>query len=155
MALSVKHDLKKIQKVIALSPAAGESLIMILQDIQREFHYLPKESLAEVAGYLDIPLSKVYGAATFYKSLSLTPRGENIIRVCKGTACHIKGADLILEQLHSGLKIRPGETTPDMKYTVEVVNCVGACAMAPVMIVNDKYFGNVKCSRAMRIAEKG
>jgi NADH-quinone oxidoreductase subunit E len=145
---------KNIKKVIGRSPQHPKALIMILQDIQKEFHYLPKESLPEVSNYLDIPLSKVYSASTFYKAFSLVPRGENIIRVCKGTACHIKGADLLLDQLKSGLKVGPGETTPDLKYTVEVVNCVGACAMAPVMIVNDKYFGNVKCSRAVGIAEK-
>jgi len=145
----------KIKKVIGKSTKDKKQLIMILQNIQQEFHYLPKESIREVAEYLDMPQSTVYGAATFYKSFSLVPRGENIIKVCKGTACHVKGADLIIDQLDSGLGIRPGQTTEDLKYTIEVVNCVGACAMAPVMIVNDKYFGEVKCNRAARIAKKG
>lgn len=148
-------DSTKIKKVIGKSAKDKKQLIMILQDIQKEFHYLPKESIREVAEFLDMPQSTVYGAATFYKSFSLIPRGENIIKVCKGTACHVKGADLIIDQLDSGLGIRPGETTKDLKYTIEVVNCVGACAMAPVMIVNDKYFGEVKCNRAARIAKKG
>jgi len=131
-------DSKKIQKVINKLSPDRKLLIMILQNVQQEFHYLPKESIRLVAEYLNMPQSTVYGAATFYKSFSLVPRGENIIKVCKGTACHIKVADLIIDQLNSGLGIRPGETTKDMKYTIEVVNCVGACAMAPVMIVNDK-----------------
>lgn len=148
-------DSKKIQKVINKLPLDKKQLIMILQNVQQEFHYLPKESIRLVAEYLDMPQSTVYSAATFYKSFSLVPRGENIIKVCKGTACHIKGADLIIDQLDSGLGIRPGQTSKDMKYTVEVVNCVGACAMAPVMIVNDKYFGEVKCNRAAKLAKKG
>ncbi len=147
-------DSKKIQKVINKSVPDKRQLIMILQDIQQEFHYLPKESIRHVADYLGMPQSTVYSAATFYKSFSLIPRGENIIKVCKGTACHIKGADLIIDQLDSGLGIKPGQTTKDMKYTIEVVNCVGACAMAPVMIVNDKYFGEVRCNRATKIAKK-
>jgi NADH:ubiquinone oxidoreductase subunit E len=148
-------DTHNIKKVLGKSRSDRGQLIMILQNIQQEFHYLPKESIREVAKYLNIPQSTVYSAATFYKSFSLIPRGENIIKVCKGTACHIKGADLIIDQLDAALGIRPGQTTEDMKYTIEVVNCVGACAMAPVMIVNNKYFGEVKCSRAARIAKKG
>lgn len=148
-------DSRKIKSTIGKFPKDRKQLIMMLQGIQKEFHYIPKEAVKEVSDYLQIPLSTVYSASTFYKSFSLIPRGENIIRVCKGTACHIKGADLIIDQLKSGLGISPGETTKDMKYTIEVVNCVGACAMAPVMIVNDKYFGEVKCNRAVRIAEKG
>ncbi len=150
-----KPNLKKMKKVIEQSPPDKRLLIMILQDIQRVFHYLPIKALEAVAAYLDLSHSHVYSAATFYKMFSLVPRGDNTIRVCKGTACHIKGADLILDQLKSGIGVGAGETSPDLKYTVEVVNCVGACAMAPVMIVNDKYFGEVKCSRAVRIAEKG
>ncbi len=144
----------KIEEVIGRSPARPGSLITVLQDIQKEFRYLPEEGLVKTAEILGIPLSKVYGAATFYKAFSLTPRGEKIIRVCKGTACHIKGADLLLEQLEFGLGIKAGETTEDMKYTVEIVNCVGACALAPVMLVNDKYYGNVRCDRAVKLAEK-
>jgi len=151
----MEHDLAKINEVIGRNPAEPGSLIAILQDIQREFHYLPREAMTETARAINVPLSKVFSAATFYNAFSLKPRGENIIRVCQGTACHIKGADLLLEQLESGLDIKAGETTPDMKYTVEVVNCVGACAMAPVMIVNDKYHANVRCDRALRLAKRG
>jgi len=116
---------------------------------------LPCEALKETAKALYVPLSKVFSASTFYNAFSLTPRGENIIRVCQGTACHIRGADQLLEQLEIGLKIKAGQTTPDMKYTIEIVNCVGACAMAPVMIVNNKYHANVRCDRAMRLVKRG
>ena len=150
----MKQDVKKIKKVIGRSPCEPGSLIAVLQDLQHEFHYLPREAMTETAAALKVPLSKVYSVATFYNAFSLTPRGENIIRVCKGTACHIKGADLLLEQIATGLGIGPGETTPDLKYTVEVVNCVGACAMAPVMIINNKYHGNVRCDRVMKAIKK-
>ncbi|UCD18578.1 MAG: NAD(P)H-dependent oxidoreductase subunit E [Candidatus Zixiibacteriota bacterium] len=149
-----QQDVTRLQGIFGRNPREPGSLIAVLQDIQREFHYLPREALSETAKALEVPLSKVYSAATFYSAFSLTPRGENIIRVCKGTACHIKGADLLLDQLESGLGIKPGETTPDLKYTIEVVNCVGACAMAPVMIVNAKYHGNVPCNRALRLVKK-
>lgn len=151
----MEHDIAKIKEVIGRSPADPSSLIAVLQDIQREFHYLPCEALKEAADILHVPLSKVFSASTFYNAFSLTPRGENIIRVCQGTACHIRGADQLLDQLEVGLQIKKGQTTPDMKFTLEVVNCVGACAMAPVMIVNDKYHANVRCDRAMRLAKKG
>jgi len=147
-------DSTKIKEVIDRNPKEPGSLIAVLQDIQREFHYLPKNSLIETARALNVPLSKVYSVATFYNAFSLHPRGENVVRVCQGTACHIKGADLILEQLMTGLNIKAGETSPDMKYTIEVVNCVGACAMAPVMIVNNKYHGNVPCNKVMKLVKK-
>jgi NADH-quinone oxidoreductase subunit E len=150
----MKNDINKIREVIGRSPNEPGSLIAVLQDIQREFHYLPREAMTETADILSVPLSKVYSVATFYNAFSLTPRGENVIRVCKGTACHIKGADLILEQIETGLGIKPGETTPDLKYTLEVVNCVGACAMAPLMIINNKYHGNVRCDRVMKMIKK-
>jgi len=149
------HDMDKIREIISRSPAQPSSLITVLQDIQREFHYLPCEALKEASKMLYVPLSKVFSASTFYNAFSLTPRGENIIRVCQGTACHIRGADQLLEQLETGLQIKSGQTTPDMKYTLEVVNCVGACAMAPVMIVNDKYHANVRVDRALKLAKRG
>ncbi len=149
-----QNDMTKLTEIFDHYPTDSGSLIGVLQDIQREFHYLPREAMAKTAETLGVPLSKVYSVATFYNAFSLTPRGETIIRVCKGTACHIKGADLLLDQLESGLGIKPGETTEDMKYTLEVVNCVGACAMAPVMIVNDKYYGNVACNRALKLVKK-
>ncbi len=144
----------RLKEVIESKAGHPEALIAVLQDIQREFHYLPREALTEVSTALGVPLSKVYGVATFYNAFSMTPRGEKVIRVCQGTACHIKGADLILDQLESSLGIKPGETTPDLKYTIEVVNCVGACAMAPVMIVNNKYHGEVRCDQATRLVKK-
>lgn len=153
--MSTTVDNKILKKILDRHPHDKSSLIAVLQDIQQQFHYLPCEALIEAARVLEVPLSKVFSASTFYNAFSLNPRGENIIRICKGTACHIKGADQLLDQLEMELNIRPGETTKDMKFTVEVVNCVGACAMAPVMIVNDKYYANVRPQRASRLIKKG
>jgi NADH-quinone oxidoreductase subunit E len=144
----------KLQDIIGRSPQDSTSLIAVLQDIQREFNYLPREALTETARVLDVPLSKVYGAATFYNAFSLTPRGERVIRVCQGTACHIKGADLIVEQLEDGLGIRTGETSSDMKYTLEAVNCVGVCAMAPVVVLNNKINGNIRSDKVIKLVTK-
>jgi len=147
-------DLTKIKEVINRNPLHSGALLGVLQDIQREIRYLPKEALVETAAALKVPLSRVYGVATFYSAFSLTPRGEKVVRVCQGTACQIKGADLILTQLESGLGIRSGETSTDMKYTLEVVNCVGVCAMAPVVVINDKMHGHVRGDRAVKLVKK-
>lgn len=148
-------DMNKVTAILDRNPKEPGSIIAVLQDIQREFRYLPVKAMVKASEELHVPLSKVYSIATFYNAFSLTPRGEKVIRVCKGTACHIKGADKILEQIQAGLNLKPGETSADMKYTVEVVNCVGACAMAPVMIVNDKYHGKVRCDQAMNKVKRG
>ena len=147
-------DMTKVKEIIDRSPRESSFLIAVLQDIQREFNYLPREALTETAKALKVPLSKVYGVATFYNAFSLIPKGDTIIRVCQGTACHIKGADMILEQLENGLGIKAGETSEDMKYTLEVVNCIGVCAMAPVVVVNDKIKGNVRSDKAVKTVKK-
>ena len=125
-----------------------EALVMVLQDVSAEYNHLPQEALRYVAEKLDIPLSKVYSVATFYTAFHLEPRGRHIIKVCLGTACHIRGAGQLVEELQRQLGIGPDETTEDLKFTVKTVNCVGACAMAPVVIVGEKYFGTAK-SRAL------
>ena len=124
---------------------------MLLQDIQREYRYLPCEALIKTAEHLDVKLSKVFSVATFYNAFSLNPKGEKIVRVCVGTACHIRGAKLIQEQIEHHLGIKAGQTSEDMKFSIEVVACVGACAMAPVVIVNDKYHGGVKVNTATKL----
>ena len=145
------HDFAKLPELIDRHPRTPESLIMVLQDIQKEYRYLPCEALQQTAEALDVPLSKVFSAATFYNAFSLNRQGDNVVRVCRGTACHIRGATLIQEQLEMQLGIKAGETTPDYKFTIEVVACVGACAMAPVVIVNDQYHSSVKVSGTKRL----
>lgn len=146
----MKHDLSKIPDIIGRYPAEPGSLIAVLQDIQKEYNFLPCEALSQAAKTLGVPMSKVFSVSTFYNAFCLTPRGDKIIRVCMGTTCHIRGAKQLLEQLETRLNIKAGQTTPDMKFTIEVVNCVGACAMAPVVIINDQYHGNCKVSDARR-----
>ena len=148
-------DLSKLPKIIGRYPKNSESLIAVLQDIQKEYHYLPSETLKETAKALDVPLSKVFSVSTFYNAFSLYPRGKKVIRICVGTTCHIRGAKVIQQQLEDRLNIKAGQTTTDLKYTLEVVNCVGACAMAPVVIVNDKYYGSVKVSDSKKLMRRG
>ncbi len=142
----MNHDLTRLQGIFDRHPKKQESLIAVLQDIQREYQFLPCEALHETAKVLDVPLSKVFSVSTFYNAFSLHPRGEKVIRICVGTTCHIRGAAQIQEQVENELKIKSGETTPDMKFSIETVSCVGACAKAPVVIVNDRYYGPVKVS---------
>ncbi len=122
-------------------------LISILQDIQTEYSYLPKEALIQVSEGLDIPLSQVYSVATFFKAFTLKPRGRHLINVCLGTACHVRGGVRILETIERKLEINRGETTQDLKYTLETVNCVGACALGPIVIVDGEYSGQIKTDK--------
>ena len=149
----MKHDFSKLQEIFDRYPKTSQSLISVLQDIHKEYRYLPCHALEETAKVLDVPLSKVFSVSTFYNAFSLTPRGEKVIRICVGTTCHIRGAGLIQHQLENLLKVKAGETTEDMKFTIEVVACVGACSMAPVVIVNDEFKGGVKVSDAKRLTK--
>lgn len=146
-------DLEITQKTLARYPAEPKVLISVLQDLQLAYRYLPPEALTLTARTLGVPLAKVYGVATFYKTFSLTPRGNKVLRVCTGTACHIRGAPHILTELTSRLGIKPGGTTEDLEFSLEAVNCVGACALAPVVVVNDVAHGNVDVTKARRMVK--
>ena len=150
----MNHDLSKLPGIFDRYPKSQESLIAVLQDIQNEYHFLPCEALEETSKVLDVPLSKVFSVSTFYNAFSLVPKGERIIRICVGTTCHIRGARQIQQQLEDLLEIKAGETTKDLKFTIEVVNCVGACALAPVVIVNEEYHGSVKVSDSRKLLKK-
>jgi len=129
-------------------------LIPILQDIQAQFYYLPKEALIQVSEAMDIPLSRIYSVATFFKAFSLEPRGRHMVSVCLGTACHVRGAPKVLEQIERNLKIRGGETTSDFKFTLETVNCMGCCALGPVVRIDGKYFGEINAGKVDSILNK-
>ena len=148
-------DLSSAEKILEQYPTEEASLIQVLQDVHRAYNYLPCDVLHRVAEALEVPLAKVYSVATFYKAFSLTPQGDTIIKVCTGTACHIRGAGQLVEELERQLGIGPGETTEDLSFTIKTVNCVGACAMAPVMIVADKYWGSAKPTRVKKYLAKG
>jgi NADH:ubiquinone oxidoreductase subunit E/NAD-dependent dihydropyrimidine dehydrogenase PreA subunit len=126
-------------------------LISVLQDINTDLRYLPEEVLRYVSRKTRIPLVTVYHVATFYKTFSLTPRGEHLIRVCMGTACHVRGSDRVLELLKSHLEIDPGQTTKDLKFTLETVNCLGTCAIAPVITIGSKYHGDMKPDKVEKV----
>ena len=129
-------------------------LVSILQDIQAEYRYLPREALERVSKSLLVPLSQVYGVATFFKAFSLEPRGRHLINVCLGTACHVRGAVRVLEGMERELGVSAGETTKDLRFTLETVNCVGACALGPVVIVDGEYYGQMKSEKTKDVLAK-
>jgi NADH-quinone oxidoreductase E subunit len=141
MALDINSE--RINEIINSFPREKSSILAMMQDIQKEFNYLPRESLAKIADHVKVPFSRVYSMATFYKAFSLVPKGRYTIKVCDGTACHIKGSNVLLSQLNTVLGITAGETTPDGLFSIETVNCLGACAISPVMVINEKVYPKV------------
>lgn len=130
------------------------NVIAILQEVQSLYGYLPEMVLQEVADFVGLPLSRVYGIATFYNQFRLTPLGENVIRVCRGTACHVSNSSTLLFNLENILNIKAGQTTRDKKFTLETVACIGACSIAPVITVNDDYYGRVTVKELPSILKK-
>jgi NADH-quinone oxidoreductase subunit E len=155
MAETPCSDLSKAEEILGRYPQEEPALIQVLQDVHRAYNYLPCDVLERVAEALDVPLAKVFSVSTFYKAFSLEPQGDTIVKVCVGTACHIRGAGQLVEELERQLGVGPGETTEDLKFTIKTVNCVGACAMAPVMIVNEKYFGTAKAAKVSKYLDEG
>jgi len=145
---------RKVGSVLERYSRDASQLVAILQDIQVEYNWLPKEALEEVSQELGIPLSRVFSVATFFRAFSLRPRGRHLIHVCLGTACHVRGAPRILEQIERQLGIRPGEMTEDLQFSLETVNCVGACALGPVVIVDGDYHGQMTPDRVKEILKK-
>jgi NADH-quinone oxidoreductase subunit E len=135
--------LKKVNKILNRYRSNAGTLIHILQDIQSEYNYLPKDAIILVAKKLALPVSQIYSVANFYNMFSLEPRGRHIINICLGTACHVRGAARILETFQRELGIEPGGTTEDLRFTLETVNCVGACALGPVVVIDGEYFGEM------------
>jgi len=136
-----------IEAIIDRFRADKGQLVSILQDIQDEYYYLPKDALEKVSQILDIPLSQVYSMATFFRAFSLTPRGRHLIKVCLGTACHVRGAPRVLEKMERDLGIGREGTTDDLKFTLETVNCVGCCALGPMVLIDEEYFGQMKSDK--------
>ncbi|HHT46779.1 MAG TPA: NADH-quinone oxidoreductase subunit NuoE [Firmicutes bacterium] len=128
--------------------------VPVLQRIQAEFGYLPRPAMEYMAKRLRIPLSKVFGVATFYAQFHLKPRGKNIIRVCRGTACHVRGGANIAEEMQEILKVGVGETTEDMRFTYEEVACIGACGLAPVIMINDRTYGRLTTDKLKGILDE-
>lgn len=135
-------------------PKDRSSLIALLQDVQEAYGYLPEEQLKAIAEYIGIPFSTVYGVATFYNQFRLTPLGKNVIRVCRGTACHVKNSANILAALETELGIKAGQTTRDKLFTLETVACIGACSIAPVININEEYYGRITVKEIPKILSK-
>ena len=143
-----------IEDILERYPSKPEYLIFLLQDIQADCGYISPESMRRVSDHIGVPVTQAYSVATFYQSFRLEPQGEHQIRVCLGTACHLKGGQRIVEQLERRLGISAGETTDDMMYTLDTVNCVGACALAPVMVVDDEYESNITAGKVEKLLKK-
>jgi NADH:ubiquinone oxidoreductase subunit E len=143
-----------VDSLVRKHGAKKEALIPILQDIQSDLNWLPEEVLRAVADKLAVPLRDVYGVATFYRTLSLRPRGKHIVTVCLGTACHVRGGQRIMDQISETLGIAPGETTRDMNFTLETVNCLGCCAIGPIVVVDGEYYGEMTSRKVGSVLEK-
>jgi NADH:ubiquinone oxidoreductase subunit E len=140
------YDEQDIAKAVAVVEGYGcdrRKLISILQDIQAEYGYLPRNALKQVAARLEIEEIEVFSVATFYKGFSLEPRGDHVISICQGTACHVRRARSILREIERQLSIGPGQTTEDRKFSLETVNCLGACAIGPVVVIDGDYHGQM------------
>ena len=144
----------KVEAIIKKYEGDKGQLVSILQDIQTEYHYLPKEALDEVVTLLGVPASQVYSVATFFKAFSLTPRGRHLIKVCLGTACHVRGAAKVVEKMELDLGVKRTETTPDLRYTLETVNCVGCCALGPMVMIDEKYHGQISSDKVSPLLAK-
>lgn len=147
-------DLQAVCEIIERHGHQKASLIGILQDVQVKMSFLPRKALVQVAKSLDLPLTHIYEVATFYKAFSLEPRGKHTIHVCLGTACHVRGGARILDYLENRLEVKPGETTKDLSFTLESVNCLGACALGPMMVIDKKYYGKINTNKIESILEK-
>lgn len=145
---------EKVKEIVLRYSGDKSYLVPILQDVQKEFNYLPKEALFSVSTHLSVPISRVYEVVTFYKAFSLKPKGRNQLSLCMGTACHVRGAELIARNVEDLLGIKEGDTTADLEYSFETVGCLGACALGPVLVVNGEYHGHMNIAKSTKILKK-
>ena len=146
----------KVKELTSLLEKNGKngSLIHVLEEIQAEYRYLPQEAMILVSDWLGVPLSQVYSVATFYHAFSLDPRGEHMICVCTGTACHVRGAVQVLERIESKLGVESGGTTRDRQFTLETGNCLGACALGPVVVIDGEYKGQMTTKKVDQMLKR-
>ena len=144
---------QRVNEIIDGYDVDRSASLAILQDIQREYNFLPREALELVAQRLEVPVGHVYQMATFFKAFSLKPRGDYLIKVCLGTACHVQGGPRILGELEHSLNIKAGQTTADGKFSIEGVRCLGACALAPIVVVNEEVYGKMSTAAAGKLVD--
>jgi NADH:ubiquinone oxidoreductase subunit E len=142
---------EQVDEILSNYNGQKEELVPILNDIQERFGYLPIYAMNHVAEFLHVSNSNVFGVATFYALFKYNPTGKNTVKVCRGTACHVRGAPRILDEVQKKLKIKPGETTDDLEYSLEAIACFGSCALAPVMVVNNTVYGRMTPTRVSEI----
>ena len=147
-------EYSKVDKIIESYSFEKSALIAILQEIENLYNYLPDWALKYVSEKLNVPMTRVYGVASFYDAFHLTPRGKHLIRVCLGTACYLRGSARVLEAVERELGINDGETTPDLQFSIQSVRCLGACALAPVMIVGERYFDKMTPTKVRRVLKR-
>ena len=151
--MSETIQIKEIQGALDKYPREPRFALAAMQDMQHRYNYVPREGLLALGAHIGRTEAQLYSMATFYKALSLEPKGRHIIKVCDGTACHIRGSGNLISGIERALGIGPGETTGDGEFTLELVNCVGACALAPVMVIDGAYYGGVTAERLPAILE--
>lgn len=149
-----KDRFAKLDAILEKYRGIKGALIPVLQEAQDAYGFLPKDVLACIAEKMKIPVSQVYGVVTFYSQFHLNPRGRNIIRVCQGTACHVRGAKAVLKALEDELQIAPGQTTADQRFTLETVACLGACGLAPVLMINEDTHGRLKPETVCQLLDR-
>ncbi len=150
----VEIDMNRVDGIIDRYEGERGVLIQMLLDLQSEFNWIPKEAIARISERMRIPKSQIYRIASFYKAMSLNPVGRHLIQVCLGTACQVRGAPKIMDRVKESLGIEEGETTPDMRFTLRRVNCLGCCAMGPVVVVDGNYHGKVTPSGVKDILQR-
>jgi len=143
-----------LNEILSSYEGREDELIPILQQVQQVFGYLPEPAMRKIAKFLKLPESTVFGVGTFYAQFKLVPSGRNIIRVCRGTACHVRGGARILREVEKNLGIKPGESTPDLECSLETVACIGACALAPTMVVNNETHGQMTTGKVAEVLEQ-
>jgi NADH-quinone oxidoreductase subunit E len=141
----------KLKEIFSHYQGDRQELIPILQETQQQFRYLPAAAMREIARFLRIPESTAYGVSTFYAQFKLTPLGRRLIRICRGTACHVRGASKVLSEMEKQLGIKAGETTDDLEYTLETVACIGACALAPTMTIDNETHGKMTVKKVAEV----
>ncbi len=151
MSLAETEVKDKLDEILSHHTGKKEELIPILQEAQEQFGYLPSEVMLKVAKFLQLPESAIFGVSTFYAQFKFLPTGRKKVKLCRGTACHVRGAPRILDEIERQLGIKPGETTDDLEYSLETIACFGSCALAPVMVVDDDVYGRMTPKKVAQI----
>jgi len=146
----VSNPMLDIDEILERYPGQPQYLISLLQDIQAEYHYISPECLRLACDHVGVPLTRAWSVATFYRSFSLEPRGEHEIKVCQGTACHLRNAQRLVDALEEALQVKAGQTTEDLRFSLDTVNCLGACALSPVVMIDHDYLGRATAGAVKR-----